>query len=246
MSVNEIVQFLVMAREHAKPRYLIADLEHLLAQYRVPFYGLFKQPKPGPELFGQILAGRWPDGWTERYIEKRYVLVDPMIRYLSGAEGGFTWETAIQYFDKSTKNGKMRRMLQDAKAHGLSHGYSFPVHSPRGLIGGLVLVGDELELSPLELSLFEQVAKVSLLELQKMEAVEGQAGQLDTGAVEATVRELEILNFLADGLTSQEIGELLKISPNTVDWHVNSLQEKHGARNRQHTVALAFRRGLIV
>jgi LuxR family transcriptional regulator len=56
---------------------------------------------------------------------------------------------------------------------------------------------------------------------------------------------MEVLNHLADGMTSIEISRLLMISNHTVDWYMNSIQDKLKARNRQHIVAIAFRNGLI-
>jgi LuxR family transcriptional regulator len=56
---------------------------------------------------------------------------------------------------------------------------------------------------------------------------------------------MEVLSHLADGMTSIEISRLLKISNHTVDWYMNSIQDKLKARNRQHIVAIAFRNGLI-
>lgn len=244
MGVNEILQFLVMAREHSKPQHLIADLEHLLAAYKISFYGVISQPKPSPDPISRVLAGRWPEGWPERYIEKKYILVDPTIRYLPRADGGFSWKSALKFFESNSQRNKMQKMLDDARTHGLSKGYVFPVHSPHGLVGNMTISGKDLDLSALEISLFEQAAKVTLLELLRMTQDGEQQFEDETG--EATARELEILTYLSDGLTSQEISDILNISSNTVDWHVNSLQEKYGARNRQHTVAIAFRRGLII
>lgn len=64
--------------------------------------------------------------------------------------------------------------------------------------------------------------------------------------IQMTRREMEILNYLAEGLTSMEISKLLKISNHTVDWYMNGIQDKMKAKNRQNIVALAFRYGLIV
>ena len=64
-------------------------------------------------------------------------------------------------------------------------------------------------------------------------------------AIHLTRREMEVLNFLADGMTSPEIARVLSISNHTVDWYMNGIQEKLKARNRQHAVALSFRLGLI-
>ena len=60
-----------------------------------------------------------------------------------------------------------------------------------------------------------------------------------------TRREMEVLNYLADGLTSNEISKILKISNHTVDWYMNGIQDKLNAKNRQHVVALSFRLGLV-
>jgi LuxR family transcriptional regulator len=56
---------------------------------------------------------------------------------------------------------------------------------------------------------------------------------------------MEILHYLAEGMTSMEISKHLKISNHTVDWYMNGLQDKLRAKNRQQAVALAFRYGLI-
>jgi LuxR family transcriptional regulator len=56
---------------------------------------------------------------------------------------------------------------------------------------------------------------------------------------------MEVLNHLAEGMTSMEISRMLKISNHTVDWYMNSIQDKLNAKNRQHIVAIAFRNGLI-
>ncbi len=250
MNINEIMQFLVMAQEHSKPEHLISDLEHLLTGYKVPYYGVISQPKPSPDPISHVLAGRWPEGWPERYVERRYILIDPTIRYLPRATGGYAWQSTLASFEGNTQQGKMKKMLTDARRYGLKQGYVFPVHGPGGLTGNMTVGGDELELSPVEIALFEQVAKITLLELMKFYGQPQSAS--DNGQTEqampsdVTSRELEIVSYLADGLTSQEVAKILEISNHTVDWHINSLQEKFGAKNRQHTVATAFRRGLII
>ncbi len=250
MHINDIVQFLVMAQEHSKPEHLISDLEHLLKGYNAPYYAVISQPKPTPDPYSLVLAGHWPDGWPERYVERRYILVDPTIRYLPHATSGYAWNSTLAYFDNDAQQGKMQKMLTDARRYGLKEGYVFPVHGPKGLTGNMTISADEIELSPVEIALFEQVAKITLLELMKFKAQQQSSG--DTEQVEhalpnaVTSRELEIVNYLADGFTSQEVANILEISSHTVDWHINSLQEKFGAKNRQHTVATAFRRGLVI
>ncbi len=47
-----------------------------------------------------------------------------------------------------------------------------------------------------------------------------------------TVREAEVLRFLAEGRTDHEIADALTISPRTVETHVGGILRKLGARNR--------------
>lgn len=54
--------------------------------------------------------------------------------------------------------------------------------------------------------------------------------ELSLGAL--SLREREVLRFLADGLTDREIAESLTISTRTVETHVSSILHKLGVRNR--------------
>jgi LuxR family transcriptional regulator len=246
MSINAIVQFLVMGREHENPKTLIADFEHLLHQYRFGFYGVLKQPRPHQDPMGLVLAGKWPEKWPETYIANRYVLVDPTIRYLGRATGAFRWKDARKALKSDPQRRRMEQMLKEAAKFGLEDGYIFPIYGRQGLIGNMTLGGEPVDLTPVELALFEQVARLMFMELSRFRAkAESDDPPSAPEEIKLTRRELEVLHFLADGMTSQEIGKVLKLSSHTVDWYMNGIQEKLEARNRQHVVALAFRRGLV-
>lgn len=60
-----------------------------------------------------------------------------------------------------------------------------------------------------------------------------------------TAREREVLQLIAEGCTSQEIGERLFISRRTVDKHRENLMAKLELRNHADLVRYALQRGLI-
>jgi DNA-binding NarL/FixJ family response regulator len=60
-----------------------------------------------------------------------------------------------------------------------------------------------------------------------------------------TGREIEILQYVADGHTSKEIGERLFISENTVKNHVRNILDKLGLHSRNEAVMYALREDLI-
>ena len=60
-----------------------------------------------------------------------------------------------------------------------------------------------------------------------------------------TPREIEVLELLAEGLPNKAIALRLRISDQTVKFHVSSISAKLGAKNRTDAVRLAVRRGLV-
>jgi DNA-binding NarL/FixJ family response regulator len=64
-------------------------------------------------------------------------------------------------------------------------------------------------------------------------------------ATKLTQRERDVLRLLADGLTNEEIGKRLFISPETVRTHVRKAMDKLDADTRTEAVATALRQSLI-
>ena len=61
-----------------------------------------------------------------------------------------------------------------------------------------------------------------------------------------TLRELEVLAMLAEGLGNKDIARQLDISDNTVKFHLSSIFGKLGATNRTEAVMLGMRHGFIM
>ena len=62
---------------------------------------------------------------------------------------------------------------------------------------------------------------------------------------ELTVREIEILEMLYQGLRNAEIAERLSISPRTVEAHVGNIIAKLGAQSRTEAVRIAVEKHII-
>ena len=74
--------------------------------------------------------------------------------------------------------------------------------------------------------------------------------QVDSGAPvqmdsPLSVREQEVLEALAEGLSNREIGAQLYVSEHTVRFHVRAILEKLGATSRTQAVVLGARAGLL-
>jgi LuxR family maltose regulon positive regulatory protein len=60
-----------------------------------------------------------------------------------------------------------------------------------------------------------------------------------------SVREIELLNLIAEGLSNQEIAQRLFISLPTVKWHTSNIYSKLGVRSRTQAVAQARSLGIL-
>lgn len=60
-----------------------------------------------------------------------------------------------------------------------------------------------------------------------------------------SARETEVLQLVAEGLTSKQIGKHIFLSPKTVNYHLTSIFNKLGVESRAQAVAVASRKGLL-
>jgi DNA-binding NarL/FixJ family response regulator len=75
------------------------------------------------------------------------------------------------------------------------------------------------------------------------------AAQLDTTTnrppAGLTAREVEVLRFVAGGLSNAAIAERLYLSPDTVKVHVARILAKIGVHNRAAAIEYAHRHGIV-
>jgi DNA-binding NarL/FixJ family response regulator len=63
--------------------------------------------------------------------------------------------------------------------------------------------------------------------------------------MELTTRELEVLRLVADGNRNKEIARLLRVTEDTVKFHIKSILGKLDVNDRTHAVTVAIKRGML-
>lgn len=66
-----------------------------------------------------------------------------------------------------------------------------------------------------------------------------------SGVPALTVREQQVLELVAQGLSAKETAQAIEIAPRTVERHIENVRLKLRARNRTHMVTLAMELGLF-
>ena len=246
MRLNDIMHYLVAIGEVPSRDMAIKEFEQLIDAFGYKYYCVFHEPKPIENPAQLIIAANWEPRWIERYVAKKYIANDPVIKYLLRTNRSFSWAQAEEAYKQHPHYRRMQKMMQDGRAHGLVSGHIFPVFGRNGLMGATTLGGPtEIELSPVEIMLLETVTRTTYFKLLQFEGTVYADKIGDGNDILLTHREIQALSNMADGMTSPEIAEVLRVAPTTIDWYGASVQEKLEAKNRIHAVAIAIRKGLV-
>lgn len=111
MNITLLVQFLALLEEMKTREEILPEFERLLDRCGFDFYGIVRQPKPHENPLRLLLAGRWPEGWPQIYIRKKYVVIDPTIRFLGHAQRGFRWRDTLVAFRSDPHRKRMESMM---------------------------------------------------------------------------------------------------------------------------------------
>ena len=244
--MNAVLQFLDTVRNDEEgAESFRARIRNVINELGFDYFTLVRQAGPESQPYDIMLEGQWPKGWPELYVKRKYAPIDPVIRYLGHSQRGYRWREAMKAFREAPHHKRMERMMVDARRFGLEDGYVFPVHGRRGLVGVLTVAGRPVDLSSSQMAMMDALAKKAFWEL--LETVDPDAHDRISRpvAMPLTRREMETLEYLGYGMTSNEMGATLGLSAHTVDWYMNGIQDKLNAKNRHHVVAIAFRLGLI-
>mgnify|MGYP001116469294 CR=1 FL=1 len=180
------------------------------------------------------LISTYPANWTEHYLRQRYERLDPVIVETLATSEPFEWghEFPSKPFSKS-----QLALLEEAAQFGIRCGFTVPIHDPRGLIAAVTFAADE----PRERfqRCIEQHRHV--LQLMAMYFHAQARWRLTTNRVVDGValspRELECLEWAAQGKSAWEIGRLLNISRRTAAFHLDNAKTKFDVRTICQAVA---------
>lgn len=182
----------------------------------------------------------YPDAWLDHYWENGYATSDPAVIYCGQHVAPIEW-SALAYKSESIH----AQVMNEAADFGLKSGISMPIHSPHGELGILSFSLNRNDAGAREITRLA-LPFVQMLAGHVHESVRRVLVTTDFETSQAlTTREAECLRWAADGKTSWEIAQLLKMSERTVNFHLNNSMIKLDVCNRQHAVARAILRGLI-
>ncbi len=218
------------------PGELIAELAKAAAQFGFDAVAIAAFPHPDIPFEQRVLAHHWPNGWFEHYMSQNYIEADPVFRHSKTALRPFEWSEA-----RYEKKSKFAQVMNEAAEFGFSTGFCVPTLTPSGPVN-VAFGGSRSELSREEKGMLHLLANYAQYRITEL-----LAGKIKSVAevLHLSPREREVLQWCAEGKTSEGIAEALGISTHTVLTHIGGACRKLGTRSRTAAVAKAMNAGLI-
>src|SRR5215470_974203 len=220
------------------PHEVAARLQRSLAALGCEHTIFCDLPGRGERLEEFVILHTMPSEFYNTYIEQRFIEICPLARQCRRTILPFEWSEAP--FDPE-REPRTARVLSMAADFGMPRGLTIPVPvaDRAARLSAVAVSGPRLDLGPAPRQ------AMHLMALYGFERLRDLMGQSNHKPRVLTPREREVLNWVAQGKSAWEIGEILDIAKRTVDEHVQSAVRKLGAVNRTHAVALAVRDRVI-
>jgi LuxR family transcriptional regulator, quorum-sensing system regulator SolR len=187
---------------------------------------------PKTEMFNN-----YPVIWQKCYQAQNYLAVDPTVVRGSQSTMPFVWSDELFV--------TARNLWEDAKAHGLEFGWAQSCRDVQGISGMLTLSRSQENLSGSEL-LDKTAEMIWLVQLAHF----GMARRLipkllPEAEVTLSKREIQVLRWTAEGKTSSEVADILRIAERTVNFHITNAVIKLNASNKTAAAIRASVLGLL-
>ncbi len=197
-------------------------------------------PEPHEKIEPYVLMNGWPAEWSQRYMDKGYVRVDPVIQRTLLSDNAFTWSDELQ---KINVDRKGMDFMREARDFGFVDGFSVPIHSIRGFRAIVTYASDRVELSTEARGALHIISIYAHNKIKELKT--GGKTSLQQRSVNLTPREKECISWCSEGKTAWEISSILGISERTVSHILENAQRKMNTTNRTQLVAETIRAGII-
>jgi len=178
----------------------------------------------------------FPDDFQQQWLNKGYIMHDPVLRYALSCRSAFTWREAYDY---ATRYG--RQIIDEARDFGLRDGVAIPVMVGRYPTGLVSLVHPDPKFSDELMARIELVCIHSYTQMLRVINAEE-----EDRTIALSVREIDVLHYVAAGKTNWEVGKILGIGEDTIKMHMKNITKKLDAANRAHSVSIGIRMGQIL
>lgn len=182
-------------------------------------------------------ASTYPKAWLDRYFQRQYLEVDPLVRRVLQVS------TPVVWGDGDGDGDDEPQFWEEARSFGIRHGWAVSSRGHAGAVGLMSVARSHDPVTAAELERHEM--QLLWLAHTAQGLVATLPGMAAPPLEPLSLRECEVLRWSAAGKTADEIGMILAITPRTVAFHINRCITKLDAANKTEAVAKALVLGLL-
>lgn len=189
------------------------------------------------ERFG---AGTYSQAWVDRYLERDYLRMDPVII------GCFQRFDPVDWKQLDWSGRAAQAFLKEAISYGVGNqGFTVPLRGPAGQFALFTMshrCDDEVWAAFIDKNRRDLILLAHEFNRRALAFEQGEGVAMPA----LSPRELAAITYLAKGLNRAQAAEEMSISEHTLRVYIEAARHKLGALNTTHAVARALSRGLIV
>lgn len=188
-----------------------------------------------------FLHSNYSSDWLNKYTTYEFHHFDPIFSHCILKSTPLIWSPDI------FAARRQKEMYEEASGYGIKSGVTLPIHGANGELGVVCFVSDtnpdkhfhnDANRNLPELSCFRDFILETSLKFMNLP-------RKPEISISVTPRELECLKWCAVGKSSWEIGQILRCSEATVNFHFSNIRRKFNTTSRQQAIVKAINLGLI-
>jgi LuxR family quorum sensing-dependent transcriptional regulator len=173
----------------------------------------------------------WPHDWYRQYGQCKFVEHDVVAAAFRIGPASFRWS------ELRVETAAARRVMQIAgDDYAMKKGFAVPVFGLNGYEAGVSLAGPDIDDTDEANAAIELIAIYAFNQLTKIKVGSGDARSV------LRPREREVMQWVAAGKTTWDIGAILHISSDTVNKTIASAMRRLEVHTRAQAVSEALRR----
>lgn len=222
---------------------LVLLFDNLIVRYGYEYFRCAEILRRNNPLDPFVAFGEIDQEWCERYKQKKYVYSDSTIQLGLQSKYPFAWSDVR---DKKRISSVSKRIFEEAESEfGYNDGLVVPIHLDNGSISMFSIIGEKPDISdPVRRGL--GMAAVFMHSKARNFALEDADIASPKAPNSVSRRQLDCIQWVAEGKSDWEISKILGISESTVHNHIEAAKRGFAVNTRVQAVVEAARRRLIL
>lgn len=217
----------------------IADLDLLIreaaAEFGADYYLMIHHTDYFKGTLGLVNLGNYPEEFRQISLQDGHPLDDPIMEACEKTLTGFFWDSVGEVV---ALNERHLRRIESVLGTGLGDGYVVPAHIPGEHLGSCHFAVENGRLLPRDHSAALQ--GIAMFGFEAARRLSKMRDEIWVKPPPLTDRQRECLILSARGKSDAVIGQLLDLSPRTVNSYIEEAKRRYGVATRGQLVVNAL------